>query len=228
MNADQSPFTPGWISIEMPGIRDCGTPYCLTPYDTLPRIDVGTRGDFGWLVAATDQYSYPAQLRRFLAERLDRLMLELGDGGLALPDSFVTFMSTPRLYTRVRSCTGCYFDLPRHAVPHPTSDGLLIRFLDDPRDLMFWYLYLDMRGESCVVASQHRFSRDCEAVDFKDVVFCAPTFDEFITRFCLESEIAFHLKDGKPLSQEGHRYLEALSPTHFAGKEMAMQRNRAM
>src|SRR5688572_13537353 len=111
MNADETPFAPGWISIEMPGIRDCGTPYCLTPYESLPEV-AAEGGDFGWLAEAAEHYSYPAQLRRFLAERLDGLMLELGDGGMALPDSFVTFMSTPRLYTRVRSCTGCYFDLP--------------------------------------------------------------------------------------------------------------------
>jgi hypothetical protein len=228
MNADQSPFAPGWISIEMPGIRDCGTPYCLTPYESLPVLDIDDGGSFDWLAEATDRFSYPAQFRRFLAERLDALMLELGEGEMALPDSFVTFMSTPRLYTRVRSCTGCYFDLPRHAIPHPDADGVLIRFLDDPRDMMFWYLYLDPRGESCVVASQHRFSRDCEAVDFENIVFCAPTFDAFITRFCLESEIAFHLKDGKPLSEEGRTYLEALTPVQFAGKEMAMQTNRTM
>jgi hypothetical protein len=223
MNADQSPFSAGWISVEMPGVRDCGTPYCLTPYESLPDVTGGDTGSFGWLAEADDHFSYPAQLRRFLAERLDTLMLAVGERGLALPEPFVTFMSTPRLYTRVRSATACYFDLPRRVVAHGETGGLLIRFLDDPRDMMFWYLYLDGRGDACVVASQTRYTPDSEGADHAaETLFCAPSFDVFIRRFCLESEIAFHLKDSTPLSQEGRRYLEALTPVRSVEKEGQM------
>jgi hypothetical protein len=221
VNPQQAPFPAGWWSFDLPGARGCDGTYCLSSYAALPPLEAALQGDFRWLGALEENLEDAMSVHRRpeaqtrVEANLDRLLVHAGQLGLKLPAPFVRFMGSPALQQRVPSCTACYFDLPERIVQSPAGDGgYLIRFLNDQQDVLFWFLYLNPKGEHCVVASWIKFDdeplpAEVVAVAKRDTFFCGPSFEEFLYRFWLENEIWFAADSGPDqMTDEQRRYVE--------------------
>jgi hypothetical protein len=135
--------------------------------------------------------------------------------GLKLPESFVKFLASSELRSRVRSATDCYFEMPDKIAEYPPGRRrYLISFLSDSQGCLYWYLYVAADSdEHCVVVSDVEFGSDWDgdAADSDDaggrVSFCAPTFEAFIYRFWIENEIWFALDDKRALTEEQQKYV---------------------
>lgn len=218
MKTDQTPFSTGWMSFELPGYRDCDGTYCFFQYDELPALDeMLFKGDFGWLTKLTPDLAeamnaYKQVEAGSLQDKHHHLLASAQETGVTLPASFVKFMQAPGLQDQIPSSTACYFDLSDHLLSNPTGEaGYLVRFMNDQQDLLFWYLYLNPAGDHCVLVSSAGFDSE-EAVNFppdtigRSVAFCAPGFEAFLYRWWLENSIWFALEEGRPLTEEQARY----------------------
>ena len=221
MNADQTPFRAGWWSFDLGKYRACNGTYCFFPYESIPPLDQGLfRGEFQWLAELdaahrTQQeiYDQDDTPHEQLAPRLEQLRAHAGQLGLSLPESFLKFMRSGALQDQIPSCTACYFKLGDQIVKSPAGDkGFFLRFLNDQQDCILWYLYLTPAGGHCVVASPMALDEPDELPDSAEViaqhiVYCAPTFEEFIYRFWLENTIWFALNEGGNLTEAQKLYL---------------------
>jgi hypothetical protein len=223
MNVRESPFPLGWYT---PGAHpdfwgDAGT-YTLIAYDDLPPLESsGSEGSFDWLtelpddddaLAFEDVSVSPMDQMMRLADRGTRL-------GLSIPTSFFSFMSSPAIHRRIPTCTACYLDLPNRLVEVPGVAGRLLRFMNDQQSVLLWYLYLVPNGEHAVVVATPEWDEDADGdtledvVRLTDIVLCAPTFDAFIHRFWLENTIWYALYEGRQMTGEQKRYLDAVHTT---------------
>src|SRR5262245_50560026 len=121
MRADDAPFRCDWwgTALEHVGLGAL-RPYLGTygRYDhkDLPPVPVELKGDLAWLEALPEQEEHlgqwldendPGKNER-AAAALPRAARKLK---LALPPAFARFIADPSLPRRLRSCTGCFYDL---------------------------------------------------------------------------------------------------------------------
>jgi hypothetical protein len=229
-----TPFPPGWFSFSLWSFRPCEATYQLFPYDSIPPIpEDALSGTLQWLNPLDEDIDHEMQPYRhqedeeFWSESLHRLAASAQRLGLRLPEPFVRFMASQELRDRIPSCTACYFDLPEKIVHCPgTEDGYVFRFLNDQQFVLLWYLYLNPRGEHCVLVTHPRFHDLAESPDYaepfqneeerqevlKGVYVCAPSFAAFLYRFWLENTIWFNFDLHKPLTEEQRSYLSHYKP----------------
>lgn len=194
MCPNQTPFPAAWLSIEIKGYRE--QPQLLRTYhsfsfENLPPLPSELfGGDFEWLKKSELQ-PFDVEETADLNSQIERLSASAAKLQLRLPNEFTRFMKSPDLPHRIRSCTGCFFELPEEIIESPAgANGYLIRFLSDSQGCLFWYLYLNGVGESCVVASYELFGskadfelfgkEENDAGDESDIFFCAASFEAFM------------------------------------------------
>jgi hypothetical protein len=233
MQADQTPFRPGWKSVEIKGYRSCTATYCLFDYASLPALDQTLfRGTLQWLTPLEPRLRdimhnfWPtSEDRQQVLAGMHYLVSLAQQMNLKLPAAFTRLIGTPNLQECVPSCTACYFDLPKHIVQSPFGDGgYFIRFLNDQQWVLLWHLYIAPNGDHCVVVSSTAFDDPYFGQRFtasgeqwtSDIIrertyFCAPSFEEFLYRFWIENHIWFALNKGYVLTEEQHCYLRQLT-----------------
>src|SRR5262245_48498943 len=228
MKLEQSPFPPGWwgFALDSVGLQeqrpDVGT-YGRYDFASLPDLPVRLDGGFGWLDGApAHEYHIGSEQADRNPESLSRLVESCRADGVSLPQSFLKFMRAPELHRRVRSNTHCFLDVADGPVPSPVGDGVLVRFLADSQGCIFWYLYVPTGTDDHAVVSSTDFYdasgerlRD-EEPDPRQLAFSAESFETFLYRFWIENEIWFAGYEGRPISEEGRRYLDlypGLRPT---------------
>lgn len=225
MKPGDTPFEPGWWSFGLEGCRPCEQTYCLFPYSSLPPLPSERfQGDFNWLEPLNDlveavmrQYRRVAARERVEAH-LPSLVSSANSLGIALPDPFIHLMDSPELQDRIPSCTACFFDLPEQILPLPKAKGFIVHFLIDQQGLLTWSLYINERGQHCVIASQVLLDflpldSALKPEDLPDIIagtrYCAPTFEAFLYRFWMENTLWFALSERHiPLSDEQRLYIQ--------------------
>lgn len=218
MHPNETPFPAAWFSIELKGFRNMREfrTYDAFSYEELPPLPLPSQsfcGDFEWLKASELQ-AVDEEEAVDLDSQIERLVTLASQIGLSLPEEFVRFMKSPDLPNRIRSCTGCFFELPDEIIENPAgAGGFLIRFLSDSQGCLFWYLYLNGAGEHCIVASYKLFGSEGEfersdSDEESEIFFCAARFEQFVYRFWIENEIWYWLAYGrKPLTPEQQNYV---------------------
>jgi hypothetical protein len=150
-----------------------------------------------------------------------------------LPPSFLQFMTSPVLQSRVRSCTACYLDPGERVVPTVGAiTGSLLHFLSDSQSCAHWYVHILPDGRHCVLESEDLYGYQVEnsqwienpscrlqRVDLSalDLAYCAPSFSEFLYRFWIENEIWYSLLDDesrRPLNGYEQAYVN-----HYASRQ---------
>jgi hypothetical protein len=185
-------FATGWFGTDLGPYRECGGTYDLFPADSLPPLPP-LDGSFGWL---------PLVQRDGLEYMSPDVTLDPVD--VALPPSFVEFMSRPDRRAAIPSCTACYWSVSS-AVPSPVGDGAhLVRFLNDQQSVLLWYLYLPPDGTHTVVCGgipYDTFTASAKQAQ-ADLVTVAPGFEAFLYRFWVENVAWFDLLEvGKPFAE---------------------------
>jgi hypothetical protein len=229
MQAAASPFPCDWwgYSFEDLGLDivrpSKGGTYGRHDYSWMPPVPFALTGGLEWLEAAPvhdhhvghwlEEHAPGKNARSAVAvEEAARRM------NLSLPPAFVKFVSTPGLHERLRSSTDCFLDVGEAPVPSPKGGGHLVRFLCDSQGCVFWYLYLTADGsDHAVVAALDFFGTEAEREaaanwvrdepDAEEIVFCGQSFEEFLCRFWLETEIWFAAGRKEPLPPGGEEYL---------------------
>lgn len=152
----------GWWSFALPEYRPHPKPrtYSLFSYEDLPPLQKQLDDDFQWLKPL-------AVKKHSLAEGcysdgskpdLGKLSEIMAQVDLKLPQSFLTFIASPELHERIRSCTDCYLDVADRAVKTKgANNGFLIHFLADSQWCGHWYLYIDHSGNHFVVTSLNAY-----------------------------------------------------------------------
>lgn len=216
-----------WPFSKLPGYRESskGATYSGFSYDALPSVTVDEH--FAWLKNEPVQHEW--SLRDWNGTVAVDLQKIEAAAGFALPPSFLTFLRSPDLHARIRSCTACYLELPEFVVPTAgAEEGHFIHFLSDQQWCLHWSLYLSATGEQCVICSEEAYgfeaddqnapdnqSKDqMQAIDLikEGVAFCAPSFSEFLYRFWIENEIWYNLNEGVPLTPIQQSYVD-----HYTG-----------
>ncbi|MEU8662036.1 hypothetical protein [Actinoplanes philippinensis] len=213
MKAEEAPFPASWWGTGMAsaGVAarpDVGT-YGKYSFAELPPLPFALSGDFGWLREQEAHDQWAINDDGGTEQELPLLRSACEAAGLALPDSFVRFMSDPHLQQRVRSSTACYLDLDVGPAPSPTGKGHLVRFLADQQGCLFWYLYLTEDGSGhAVVCTVDLYEHGGEpAGDPDEIEFCAESFEAFVCRYWLENEIFFAGDDEDELPAVAADYL---------------------
>jgi hypothetical protein len=229
MSALFPPIKTGWWSFELPEYRPHPqlSTYSLFSYEDLPPIQRLLDDEFCWLQAlpakehSLAEGCYPDGSEPDLT-KLSHIMAQIE---VQLPQSFLTFIETPQLHERIRSCTDCFLEVADLAVKTKgANEGFLIHFLSDSQWCVHWYLYVDSSGNHFVAASPNAYGftfgetdEDMDALDQigeieleqEEICFCAPSFNEFIYRFWLENEIWFALAwDKRPLTTTEQAYID--------------------
>ena len=222
MEAEQSPFFLGWWGISLSNVGlgekrpDVGT-YGLYDQSNLPPLPVPLNGNFSWLRDARKHALHIGIERQAENERsLSELVKDCTNRNVALPHSFVEFISTPKLYACVRSNTDCFIDVAARPVRSPAGNGVLIRFLADSQGCIFWYLFIPTDSDDhAVVASPNFYGPEAEHENREisdgpeSTVFAERSFEGFICRFWIENELWFSDYEATPINQIGRRYLAA-------------------
>jgi len=217
-----------WLSIGLPGLEAEST-YRGISLDKMPTIPIELGDDLLWLqtygnchpgngLDRTDEFvkPLPPAAAIDLATRLR----------ISLPSSFMQFMTSPELQSRIRSCTDCYFDPGQRIVGTVGAiPGHLLHFLSDSQSCAHWYLHVLTDGRSAVLESPDLYCYEIEnsdwmenpacrleRIDLSNVEFyyCSKSFAEFLFRFWIENEIWFavHVDEAKrPLSALEKAYL---------------------
>ena len=210
-----------WWSSDLPGYRLGESTYTLFPYDDLPSINPNIDNNFDWLSVHTakkhslSENFYPPEEKPDLS-KITEFQKNLN---LDLPDEFVLFLKRADLHTKVRSCTDCYLELPDFAVKtYGVEDGLSVHFLSDSQYVLHWFLYQNLVGKHCILVSENPYGiqgldlPESINIEKEPLLFCAPSFKEFIYRFWLENEIWFTLVDkDRPLNATESSYLKHYS-----------------
>lgn len=212
-----------WPFSELPGYREPSesATYSGFSYEALPPVTVDEQ--FAWLQnEPVQQEDSLRDADGTVAENLQKIKAA---AGFTLPPAFVTFLRSPDLQARVRSCTACYLELPTSIVPTVgVEEGHLIHFLSDQQWCLHWSLYLSATGEQCVICSEEAYGFEADDQDSPDnpskeqtqaidlikegVAFCAPSFSEFLYRFWIENEIWCSLNEGAPLTPVQQSYVD--------------------
>jgi hypothetical protein len=206
-----------WLGTALPG-RSCEGTYCLIAPEELPPIGAAEldgelgwlpepRGDVKWAIGASDVD------RVFEPAEVERLGEACAEAGIELPRAMQRFLGTSRR-NWIRSPTGCWLELPQRLVRIAGTDAYVVRFLNDQQGVFFWYVVLDERGERGTFVSNELLDHDDPWLEIgqpAEAYRCAGSFEEFLYRYWLESEIFFRTDEGAPLTPEMDRYLRHLA-----------------
>ena len=110
MNTITNKMKTGWWSFELPYYRphiQKGT-YSLFPYEDLPSVGEKPDADFEWLKSqpAKERSLFDGSYPDGSQPDLSKLAGIAAQSGIHLPESFITFINSPELHRRIRSCTG--------------------------------------------------------------------------------------------------------------------------
>ncbi|APR78116.1 Hypothetical protein A7982_03463 [Minicystis rosea] len=225
----------GWLT---PGSNEKlwgrGGTYKTIAYEALPPLQGPLDGSFDWLAAAPSRADgmelsrdedgdevEAAPIATLLAKRI----AEAKRAKLVIPPSFTRFMTDETLFTRVPSCTACYWELGPCLVRIPDHDGpeRLLRFMNDQQACALWYLLLLPDGDHRVVFARPDLSEEANEDPFqkdvvpRDVTLCAPSFEAFIKRFWLENTLWYAVRTGAALTGELSDYIEAADRSIASG-----------
>src|SRR5262249_31257854 len=180
------------------------------PPDDLPQIPVPLAGDFSWLKNAQPHKpsvdGNPSQTK-------STLKALLASNQTGLPPDFVSFFRSPRLWTKIRSCTDCYLSLDSASTGIRGGLGRLVRFMSDSQDCIHWNLYISPCETKHGVVATYFYAGTDRAqeqgclVHPRDITLCADSFEEFMFRFWLENELWFALHDDGTMPEFGEEYL---------------------
>jgi len=225
MRAEQSPFPACWwgMGLERAGlaaVRPRVGTYGRSSFELLPSAPSNLTGSLAWLSAAPRQKSHIGEERAAgIAPAVESLLRNAAALDLRLPASFLTFVGSPDLHSRVRSPTDCFIDVSASAVPSPEG-GYLVRFLADSQGCLFWYLYLQPgSADHGVVVSDSFVGPPEEQWEEPDpnpeIEFVAESFEVFLWRSWLESEIwyAAYLEK-RPIPAAGEEYVRQYLERH--------------
>lgn len=217
MDLSSSPFPAGWFTSGPEVLWGMSSTYGFIPFEILPALpSIKFDGSLAWLPELPprrcplhyDEAYGAASLASF-----PELQAQAGRMGLAIPELFARFVTTPNLYERIPSITGCFLEFSAGIVDDPSaSRGGMLRFLNDSQGSVFWYLYMTPSGGDCVLASyEWHGGPDDEprALDPAQYFWCGPDFEHFLCRFWLEDEIWNHVTRNEPLPAEQQEYLAA-------------------
>lgn len=223
MNRPPISLPRGWVSHELPGVREHPARPTYSSFDPekLPPISLPDGKPFAWLrPGKPKKWAIGGKDMKAIVDRLGILTERLG---FPLPADFVTFMSDPALQRRVRSCTACYLLLPDEPAAVSGAEGtFLIHFLSDQQWCYHWHLLVDKGGDCGVVGSEEAFGipevpkpvdhDEIVEVDLQEdetAILCSPSFSEFLYRFRLENEIWFAIqKKKRPLDPVEQAYVD--------------------
>ena len=157
--ADSAPWSSllhGWIHVQLPGYRELPNYHTYEgfPLEELPPIPIELDDNCAWLMIHGMPY-FQGGLNLYERDIQPAAVEQLALGaGLDLPASFQTFMSSPQLQSRVRSCTDCYLDPGERIVETVGSiPGYLVHFLSDSQSCAHWYLHVLLNGDTAVLES---------------------------------------------------------------------------
>lgn len=206
-----------WPFSELPGYRDHAeifATYSGFSYEDLPPVGAAADGQLRWLEREPPKEE--DSLGDADAETAQKLREIEAAADFTLPAPFVSFLRSPGLQSRVRSCTACFLELSDAIVPTVgAEEGRLIQFLSDQQGCLYWSLYVSRAGEECVLCSEASYGFDdgfggLGPVNLaeEEVALCAPSFGEFLYRFWIENEIWFALTEGAALTEEQQAYVD--------------------
>jgi hypothetical protein len=211
------------MGLEKAGLADVRPPagtYGRYAYDVLPPTPPGLNGTLAWLAEAPHRPSHVGQERlAAIAPALAALRQSVVGLDLRLPVAFEAFVESPHLHARVRSPTDCFIDISARAVPSPAG-GYLARFMADSQGCLFWYLYLRPGSpDPGVVVSDSFFGPPEEQWEEPnpnpEIEFVAESFEVFLWRFWLESEIWFAAYlEKKSIPETGKAYVQEYLERH--------------
>ncbi len=175
-------------------------------------------GSFSWLPALPSG-DCPLEFEKGegdLGTKLEKLEREANELKFSLPESFLKFMSSPEIHTRVPTNTACYLDLSSRLIDVDTQSGVkLLRFMNDQQCVLLWYLYLEPDHPVRVAFAAPEW-HDEETGDTLDDVLtptqltiCANSFEEFVYRFWIENSIWFALIEGREQTDSQRAYCDA-------------------
>ncbi len=136
----------------------------------------------------------------------------LGDS--EAPAALTALAEDPELQSKMRSYTGCYFDLGDKAVRTATGTTLL-HLVSDQQWVRHWLVLVGSNGQCPVLSTTLPLGFDLgdqepdeepipDVVQLdgsSDLTLTADTVDEFLYRFWIENEIAFRAANDEALSE---------------------------
>src|SRR5438105_4578731 len=208
----QLPFPPAWIGTDLGEFRPCDSTYCRYDYRSLPRLPSYVfDGSFSWLRRHPSPLEYDKRFAGFWGKEgaakwkveADRIRPEISiaarECGVTIPDEFGAFLFDVDLVTMIRSPTDCYFSMPSGLIPNRGAQGgHFVHFFSDSQNCYEWYLFVHPEGRHCVVASYEDLAGARLPDRFwennrQEIVCCARSFEAFMYRLWIESEIWFRL-----------------------------------
>lgn len=194
----------GWWFYHLPNrpnpINEGEEELYLFSYENLPPIKADLDDNFEWL---REKPEIESMYNYFYCEDLElsRLLKIEAQINIKLPKSFLYFIKTKELHYRIAGATN-YLMVPDSPIKTVGKyEGFIIQFIANYLEYSNWYLYLDKTGSHFILTSKYHKIRDYKgqestlydetSVDLEkdDFWFCAPSFNEFIYRFWLESNI---------------------------------------
>lgn len=220
------PFPAIWIGGDLGEYRPCDSTYAGYEFASLPPLPHEQfHGNFQWLISQPSPFTFDERfvefwnnydsVHRWKKELLDcelALQNDCSKHGVQIPQAFFTFMNEIDLVTRIRSPTDCFFEYPRNVIACPAQyGGYFVHFYSDSQDCFRWYLYIDQH-QNCIVTASDNLDEP-HSIDFWDdpgyrLTQCATSFESFIYRLWIETEIWHRLVDHQPpLTSEMVKYL---------------------
>jgi hypothetical protein len=220
MRAQDSPFRPYWwaFGLESAGVsaRPAVATYGRYEFEVLPPIPRELTGELTWLADQPTPADWsigtePVAELPELAAACDRL-------GLTLPAVFLDFLRSPRLQSKIRSCTACFISVGPVPVKAPGADGHLIRFLADQQGCLYWYLYVTATGHAVVSSMDFYGGPEADFTEDGEIAFCGESFESFLYRFWLENEIWYAANEGDPMPADAEEYIRRYQANVAAGE----------
>jgi hypothetical protein len=223
MLVKDSPFRPTWVgtgldNVGLSKVRPRIGTYGYYDFAALPPLPFDSGNQFTWLreMPSHDDGNIGDFDSTNLQVALSTLRSNCEKAAVRLPGTFEGFRRTPDLHARIRSNTDAYLDLSPVPVAVPVH-GYLIRFLADSQGCCFWYLFVTADSSDPAILVSGRFfgAEDEQGTqsgvqpDADEMLFVAPTFEEFIGRFWLESELWFAGWQKTSLPKYGQEYIDA-------------------
>lgn len=228
MSTPDNAIRRAWITAGSSRLWGTNGTYSSIAYDRLPPLPL-TDTSFSWLLSLPDRdYGSTLDSDENELEGLSSIQRELSQLGFELPDEFVTFVTTPDLYSRIPTCTDCHLELSDAVTGLRGFPGChVVRFMNDSQSCVVWYLLFQPEAPVRVLASGYFIERDIfDAMEYltdedtplayedvlSDACICAESFGEFICRFGIENMIWYATHEGDALSAAEEAYLQQAKP----------------
>jgi hypothetical protein len=196
--------------------------YGAVPTEFLPPVPP-LDGSFAWLRRAPNVKSamvYREQELGSVASILKEREAEAALLGLAIPKDVLTFLTDADLFTKIPSCTACFWDIGARLVPLPDHEGpeRVLRFMNDQQGCAYWFLLVEPNRPARVAYGFYAFEDwdwDEEAEIDTALTLCADSFESFIWRWWIENAIWFAAHERRPLEGDLRAYSEAARASGF-------------